>query len=75
MAAQDNIKLAVMANDITYIKQQLDQIDGKVSNHYVTKDEFALHRDRLSLLQNIVFGLVGLILIAVIGAIMAELLG
>lgn len=67
-------QLAVIQTDIQYIKNQvqsqgiqLSSIDGKVSTHYVTKEEFGP-------IKNLVYGLVGLILVAVVGGLLSLLL-
>ncbi len=57
-------RLAVMQTDLWYIKEKLNAVDEKVSTHYLTKEEF-------SPVKNIVYGLVMLILIAVVGALLA----
>lgn len=56
------VNQAVMANDIQYIKQKLDSIETQVTSHYITKDEFEP-------VKRLVYGMVGLILIAVVGAL------
>lgn len=65
------IQLAVIQRDIQYIKSlqqsqgvQLSSIDTKVGSHYVTKEEFAP-------IKNLVYGLVALMLIAVVGALLS----
>lgn len=71
MANEDNrdqVKLAVIQNDLTYIKEKLNAVDNKVSSHYVSKDEFEP-------IKKIVYGLVSLILIAVVGALVALVVG
>lgn len=58
--------LAVMANNIEHIKDSILEIKGAikfVKGEYVTKTEFRP-------VKNIVYGLVGAILISVIGAIL-----
>lgn len=65
---RDDIKLAVIQNDLTYIKEKMNTIDTKVSNHYVSKDEFEP-------IKKIVYGVVGLILVAVVGALVALVVG
>lgn len=65
---RDDIKLAVLQNDMTYIKEKLNDIDLKVSSGYVTKEEFEP-------IKKIVYGVVSLILTAVIGAIVALVVG
>lgn len=62
MPRSDETQLAVLQTDITYIKEKLNGIDNKVSSHYVSKEEFEPVR-------RIVYGLVSLILIAVVGAV------
>lgn len=64
----DETKLAVMQNDLTYIKEKLNAVDQKVSTHYVSKEEFEP-------IRKIVYGVVGLILIAVVGALLALVVG
>ncbi len=58
------IQLAVMASEITYIKEKLDSLGGKIDNNYVSKQEF-------DPVKKIVYGLVSLILIAVVGTMVA----
>lgn len=65
---RDDIKLAVIQNDLTYIKEKMNAIDQKVSSGYVSKEEFEPVR-------KIVYGLVSIILIAVIGALVALVVG
>ena len=64
----DETKLAVIQTDLTYIKEKLNAVDTKVSSGYVTKEQFEPVR-------NIVYGLVGLILVAVVGALVALVVG
>ena len=64
MKQTDETKLAVIQNDLTYIKAKLNDVDEKVSTHYVSKEEFEP-------IKKIVYGLVSLILIAVVGALVA----
>jgi hypothetical protein len=65
---RDDIKLAVIQNDLTYIKEKLNAVDNKVSSHYVSKEEFEP-------IKKIVYGVVSLILIAVVGALVALVVG
>lgn len=64
----DETKLAVIQNDLTYIKEKLNAVDIKVSTHYVSKEEFEP-------IKKIVYGLVSLILVAVVGALVALVVG
>jgi hypothetical protein len=58
-----NVKLAIIQNDLGYIKEKLNVLDQKVSTNYLTKEEFEP-------VQKIVYGLVSLILVAVVGALL-----
>lgn len=60
----DEVKLAVMQNDIQYIKETLNSVDSKVSNNYVTKSEFEPVR-------KVVYGLVAVIMLAFVGAVVS----
>lgn len=64
----DKIQLAVISNDLTYIKEKMNAIDTKVSNNYVSKEEFEP-------IKKIVYGVVSLILVAVVGALVALVVG
>lgn len=66
--ASDETKLALLQNDITYIKEKLNAVDSKVSSSYVSKEEF-------DPIKKIVYGMVSLILIAVVGALVALVVG
>ncbi len=57
-------QIALMAQDIGYIKRSVDDLTVKVDHNYVTKEEFKP-------VKQLVYGLVALILTAVVGAIMA----
>jgi hypothetical protein len=63
----DETKLAVMQTDLTYIKEKLNAVDTKVSSNYVSKEEFEP-------IRKIVYGVVSLILVAVVGAVVALVL-
>lgn len=58
--------IAIIQNDICYIKKTLDKIDCNFSE-YVKKDEF-------NPVRNIVYGAVSLALTAMLGAIIALIL-
>lgn len=61
--AKEDIQLAVMANDLKYIKDDVATIKKNMVEGYVPLSRYIL-------VERIVFGLVGLILVAVVGAIM-----
>jgi hypothetical protein len=64
----DETQLAVIQTDLTYIKEKLNAVDTKVSSHYVSKEEF-------DPIKKIVYGMVSLILIAVVGALVTLVVG
>lgn len=57
------IQLAVIANDVDYIKKSIDDI----RRNYVTRQEFLP-------VKSLVFGLAGLVLTSVAGAIIATVI-
>jgi len=61
---QNNIQLAVMANDVGYIKEKVKSIETQIASNYVTKEEF-------DPIKRIVYGMVTIILVAFVGAIVA----
>ena len=61
-AENHKVELAVMANDIKNIKDDVSEIKDKLDNQYVTKTEFEP-------VKKVVYGIVGLILTAVIAAL------
>ncbi len=68
MQQSDETKLAVIQTDLAYIKEKLNTVDQKVTAHYVSKEEF-------DPIKKIVYGMVSLILIAVVGALLALVIG
>lgn len=70
MATQrEDVKLAVMQNDINYIKVELKSVKDMVSSGYVTRGEHDNTIRRIKLLEKIVYTAVGVILLAVLAAI------
>lgn len=59
--------LDVIQNDISYIKQDIKDIKDSVVSSYVTKDQFEP-------VKRVVYGLVGLILTAVMVAVITLIL-
>lgn len=68
MPQSNDTKVALIQNDVTYIKEKLNAVDQKLSTHYVTKEEFEP-------IKKIVYGVVSLILVAVVGALVALVVG
>jgi hypothetical protein len=56
--------LEVIANDITYIRKDIEEIKLKMKSDFVTQAEFAP-------IKSVVYGLVGTTLTGVLGAILA----
>lgn len=54
----DQTKLAVIANDISYIKGQIQHIDEQVSQNYVTKAEFEPIKKLVYLVATLIFSAV-----------------
>ena len=54
--------IALMAQDIRYIKEDVTEIKLKLEKDYVTREEFEP-------IKKVVYGLIGLILVAVVSAI------
>lgn len=59
-------RLAVIANDIIYIKEKLKTIDDKIEGDFISREEFSAKFDPI---QRIVYGLISLVLISVFGAL------
>jgi tetrahydromethanopterin S-methyltransferase subunit G len=57
-------KIALIQQDISYMKDKLDNVDQKISTHYVSREEFEP-------IKKIVYGMVGLVLVAVVGALIS----
>lgn len=62
--SSDTTKIALIQQDISYMKDKLDNVDQKISTHYVSREEFEP-------IKKIVYGMVGLILVAVVGALVS----
>jgi plastocyanin domain-containing protein len=58
-----DVQLAVMANDISYIKIQLDHMGNQLSSNYVNKEEFEP-------IKRLVYGTVAVVGTLLLGAIM-----
>jgi hypothetical protein len=65
----DSANLAVAINDIATIKEDVKEIKIKLETDYITKDTFDSLHEQVTLLRNIVYGLIGLVMIAFIGAL------
>lgn len=59
-----DVSLAVISTDLAYIKQDVAEIKRLQQTNYVSHDEFEP-------IKRIVYGLVGIILVAVVGALVS----
>ena len=66
--------IAVMANDIATVKRDVKTTNDLLSNTYVTKDQHELTKDRLARIEKIVYTFLGVVLLAVLGAVMTIIL-
>lgn len=60
---KEDTQIAVMANDISYIKKSIDDMNSRLDHHYVTKDEF-------DPIKKLVYGMVALVLSGIVTAVM-----
>ena len=60
---KEETQIAVMANDISYIKKSIDDMNSRLDHHYVTKDEF-------DPIKKLVYGMVALVLSGIVTAVM-----
>lgn len=63
----NDVEQAILSNDIIWIKEKLSEIEKKVSNHFVTRDEFEPYK---RLLQ----GVVAVVMTSVVGALLTLVL-
>ena len=63
---KEDAQIAVIANDISYIKKSIDDMNSRLDHHYVTKDEF-------DPIKKLVYGMVALVLSSVVTAVMVIL--
>ena len=64
IAEETSKSILIFGNDLKYIQNDISEIKTKLDQKYVTKEEF-------DPVKKIVYGLVSLILIAVVGALIA----
>lgn len=71
---QSQVDVALMTEKLINIEIKVNSIDTKLEKEYVTKDELKLTQIELDLVKRIVYGVVGLILTAVVGGGLAWLI-
>lgn len=69
-----NTKLAIIANDMGYLKEAIHSIDSKLNSAYVTKQEFdgrfSRLNDKIKLLNRFMYGAISVALLGVAYAIL-----
>lgn len=68
---QDEKTLNDMAKDVGYIRRDVDKIIDRLENDYVTEDRFQALKDKISLLEKIIYGLVGMIIVGFMTAVIS----
>lgn len=71
---QSQVDIALITDKLINIESKVNSIDTKLEKEYVTKDELKLTQIQVDLVQKIVYGVVGLILTAVVGGGLAWLI-
>lgn len=64
----DQVKLAVMAEQIKNIDGNVKDINTKLDKNYITIDRFALVQDKVDRLEKIIYGVIMLLLAAIVTA-------
>lgn len=70
MAESNQTKIAVIQQKVISIEEKVNHIDQQVSDNYVTKDKYTALEGRVKMLEKSVYGLIGLIVVQVVGAVM-----
>lgn len=60
---KEDTQIAVMANDLGYVRKAVDNLNDKIDHNYVTKEEFKP-------VKQLVYGFVALALTAVVMAVL-----
>jgi len=66
---QSQVDIKLITEKLTNIEKKVIDIDRKLEDEYVTKDQQEVVKSDLALLQRTVYGLVGLIVTAVVGGV------
>lgn len=68
------VSISEMRQDIGYIKDDVKDIKDSMGANYVTKGELELVKQDVSLLRKIIFGFLGVVLVAFAGALVTVVL-
>lgn len=66
---KQDVDLAVIARDVASVKETVNDIKVKLEKNYVTKEELEIFEVQFKIVQKLVYGVVGLILAAVMAAL------
>lgn len=66
-----NTKVAVILNDVTHIREEIGDIKTELHDQREENRKDLVRKEEFEPVKKIVYGLVGLILVAVVGAIVA----
>lgn len=64
----EGTKIAVMAEQIKNIDKTVNSIEEKLDKNYVSTDKFALTQDKVERLEKIIYGVIMLLLAALVTA-------
>jgi hypothetical protein len=65
---QAQLAIAGLQKDIIYMREKIDEVSDKLDEKYVTQDEFKAKFEPIS---KIVYGIVAIIVTAVVGALLS----
>lgn len=74
MEEADRLQLTALHTDMAHLLKSVDELKQKIEllgTTYITKVAFEALRDRVAMVEKIVFGGLGVVLITVLGAIIA----
>lgn len=73
-AASQATDIALIKQDVGYIKDQVTTLNTTIQSNYVPLSDFNALKDRVNLLYKAVFFLMGTITVVIIGAFFKEIL-
>ena len=70
MDAEDRKELAELRADVRHLINKVEELTGRLSS-YTPRETWEALRDRVALLEKMCFGAAGVIVLAVVGAVIA----
>lgn len=67
----DEVQIAVMAEGIKNIETKVNSIDARLRDDYVTNDKLLLTVEKVSRLEKLIYGCIGIMMTSIILAIMS----